>query len=68
MKEKKYNKECADGVIKSLGLDAKRIEKCMGDPDADMENPVLKEEQDAQLISEIRFHFPLFIGHCSLAS
>ncbi|KAK5843963.1 hypothetical protein E1A91_A01G009800v1 [Gossypium mustelinum] len=49
MKEKKYNKECADGVIKSLGLDAKRIEKCMGDPDADMENPVLKEEQDAQV-------------------
>ncbi|KAG8502030.1 hypothetical protein CXB51_000208 [Gossypium anomalum] len=49
MKEKKYNKECADGVIKSLGFDAKRIEKCMGDPDADTENPVLKEEQDAQV-------------------
>nr|KJB12291.1 hypothetical protein B456_002G010300 [Gossypium raimondii] len=49
MKEKKYNKECADVVIKSLGLDAKKIEKCMGDPDADMENPVLKEEQDAQV-------------------
>ncbi|KAB2044731.1 hypothetical protein ES319_D01G110600v1 [Gossypium barbadense] len=42
MKEKKYNKECADG------LDAKKIEKCIGDPDADTENPVLKEEQDAQ--------------------
>ncbi|PPR84489.1 hypothetical protein GOBAR_AA36220 [Gossypium barbadense] len=49
MKEKKYNKECADVVIKSLGLDAKKIEKCMGDPDADMENSVLKEEQDAQV-------------------
>ncbi|TYG82828.1 hypothetical protein ES288_D01G120700v1, partial [Gossypium darwinii] len=48
MKEKKYNKECADGIIKSLGLDAKKIEKCIGDPDADTENPVLKEEQDAQ--------------------
>ncbi|KAL0454310.1 UNVERIFIED_CONTAM: Vacuolar-sorting receptor 3 [Sesamum latifolium] len=49
MKEKKYNKECADGVIKSLGLDLKKIEKCMGDPDADSDNPVLKEEQDAQI-------------------
>ncbi|PPD79927.1 hypothetical protein GOBAR_DD23157 [Gossypium barbadense] len=32
----------------SSGLDAKKIEKCLGDPDADMENPVLEEEQDAQ--------------------
>ncbi|KAJ0077547.1 hypothetical protein Patl1_35378 [Pistacia atlantica] len=49
MKDKKYNKECADGVIKSLGLDNKKIEKCMGDPEADADNPVLKEEQDAQV-------------------
>ncbi|KAE8669689.1 Vacuolar-sorting receptor 1 [Hibiscus syriacus] len=49
MKAKKYNKECADGVIKSLGLDGKKIETCMGDPDADRDNPVLKEEQDAQV-------------------
>lgn len=49
MKDKKYNKECADAVIKSLGLDAKKIEKCMGDPNADADNPVLKEEQDAQV-------------------
>ncbi|KAL3515365.1 hypothetical protein ACH5RR_022267 [Cinchona calisaya] len=49
MKEKKYNKECADSVIKSLGLDLKKIEKCMGDPDTDSDNPVLKEEQDAQV-------------------
>ncbi|OIT08594.1 PREDICTED: vacuolar-sorting receptor 3-like [Nicotiana attenuata] len=49
MKEKKYNKECADGVIKSLGLDLRKIEKCMGDPSADEDNPVLKEEQDAQV-------------------
>ncbi|XP_073119322.1 vacuolar-sorting receptor 3-like [Henckelia pumila] len=49
MKEKKYNKECADGVIKSLGLDLKKIEKCMGNPDDDSDNPVLKEEQDAQV-------------------
>ncbi|XP_052210617.1 vacuolar-sorting receptor 3-like isoform X2 [Diospyros lotus] len=49
MKEKKYNKECADEVIRSLGLDVKKIEKCMGDPNADSDNPVLKEEQDAQI-------------------
>ncbi|KAL5706826.1 Vacuolar-sorting receptor 3 [Ranunculus cassubicifolius] len=49
MKQKKYNKECADTVIKSLGLDARKIEKCMGDANADSENPVLKEEQDAQV-------------------
>ncbi|KAF9621210.1 hypothetical protein IFM89_016704 [Coptis chinensis] len=49
MKEKKYNKECADGVIKSLGLDNKKIEKCMGDSNADSDNPVLKEEQEAQV-------------------
>ncbi|KAK3135986.1 hypothetical protein QOZ80_5BG0426230 [Eleusine coracana subsp. coracana] len=49
MKEKKYTKECADGVIKSLGLDHKAIDKCIGNPDADEENPVLKAEQDAQI-------------------
>ncbi|XP_041010612.1 vacuolar-sorting receptor 3-like [Juglans microcarpa x Juglans regia] len=49
MKEKRYNKDCADGVIKSLDLDTKNIEKCMGDPNADSENHVLKEEQDAQV-------------------
>ncbi|XP_073025030.1 vacuolar-sorting receptor 3-like [Primulina eburnea] len=49
MKEKKYNKECADGVIKSLGLDLKKIEKCMGNPEDDSDNAVLKEEQDAQV-------------------
>ncbi|KAL3814311.1 hypothetical protein ACJIZ3_015579 [Penstemon smallii] len=49
MKEKKYNKDCADGVIKSLGLDLKKIEKCMGNPETDSDNTVLKEEQDAQV-------------------
>uniref|UniRef100_A0A0E0EG82 Uncharacterized protein n=1 Tax=Oryza meridionalis TaxID=40149 RepID=A0A0E0EG82_9ORYZ len=49
MKEKKYTRECANGVIKSLGLDLERINKCVGDPEADEENPVLKAEQDAQI-------------------
>ncbi|CAN1288896.1 Vacuolar-sorting receptor 3 [Linum perenne] len=49
MKEKKYNKECSDSVVRSLGLDMKKIDKCMGNPDADAENPILKAEQDAQV-------------------
>lgn len=49
MRKKKYNKECAETVIASLGLDSKRIEKCMGDPNSDSDNPLLKEEQDAQV-------------------
>lgn len=49
MKEKKYTKECADEVIKSLGMDVKKIDKCIGDIDADVENPILKAEQEAQV-------------------
>ncbi|KAM3313438.1 hypothetical protein ACQJBY_032808 [Aegilops geniculata] len=49
MKEKKYTHECASHVIKSLGLDMDKINKCVGDPEADEENPILKAEQDAQI-------------------
>ncbi|KAF0913663.1 hypothetical protein E2562_023763 [Oryza meyeriana var. granulata] len=49
MKEKKYTPECAVDVIKSLGLDVEKINKCVGDPKADEENPILKAEQDAQI-------------------
>ncbi|XAR55734.1 hypothetical protein NMG60_11035919 [Bertholletia excelsa] len=49
MKDKKYTKECADQVIKSLGLDIKEIDKCVGDPNADEDNVVLKTEQEAQI-------------------
>ncbi|XP_029120581.1 vacuolar-sorting receptor 1 [Elaeis guineensis] len=54
MKEKKYTKECAEEVIQSLGVDLKKINKCIGDPDADEENPVLKAEQDAQIGKDSR--------------
>uniref|UniRef100_A0A1D1Y6P4 Vacuolar-sorting receptor 2 n=2 Tax=Anthurium amnicola TaxID=1678845 RepID=A0A1D1Y6P4_9ARAE len=54
MKEKKYTKECADDVVRSLGLDVKMIDRCIGDPDADKENPVLKAEQDAQIGKDSR--------------
>jgi hypothetical protein len=31
------------------GLDLGKIDKCIGDPEADEENPILKAEQDAQV-------------------
>ncbi|XP_042022526.1 vacuolar-sorting receptor 1-like [Salvia splendens] len=49
MKDKKYNKECADRVIKSLGYDVRKIDQCIGDIEADVDNPVLKAEQEAQV-------------------
>ncbi|XP_022721878.1 vacuolar-sorting receptor 1-like isoform X2 [Durio zibethinus] len=49
MKEKKYTKDCADKVILSLGVDLTKIDKCIGDTEADVDNPLLKAEQDAQI-------------------
>lgn len=49
MKEKKYTQECSNQVIESLGVDLKEIEKCVGDPTANVENAVLKSEQEAQI-------------------
>ncbi|KAF7142872.1 hypothetical protein RHSIM_Rhsim05G0231000 [Rhododendron simsii] len=49
MKDKKYNNDCANDVIKSLGVDVNEIQKCIGDPTADVENPILKAEQEAQI-------------------
>ncbi|KAL8508687.1 hypothetical protein ACS0TY_019076 [Phlomoides rotata] len=49
MKKKRYSKECAEEVMKSLGLPIEKINKCMGDPEADAENEVLKIEQDLQV-------------------
>ncbi|KAG8377136.1 hypothetical protein BUALT_Bualt09G0137000 [Buddleja alternifolia] len=49
MKEKKYTKECADQVIKSLGVDIKKIDECIGDTEADVDNPILKAEQESQI-------------------
>ncbi|OMP04807.1 hypothetical protein COLO4_09277 [Corchorus olitorius] len=51
MKENKYNKECADQIIRSLGLDLTKIDQCIGDPKADVNNRVLQAEQDAQISS-----------------
>ncbi|CAA0827470.1 Vacuolar-sorting receptor 2 [Striga hermonthica] len=49
MKENMYTKECADRVIQSLGYDIKKIDECIGDIEADVENPVLSTEQEAQI-------------------
>ncbi|KAL5578438.1 hypothetical protein UlMin_020137 [Ulmus minor] len=49
MKEKRYSKECAEDVMKSLDLPIEKIEKCMGDPQADEDNQVLKVEQEVQV-------------------
>nr|XP_043611186.1 vacuolar-sorting receptor 2-like [Erigeron canadensis] len=49
MKDGKYNKDCADEVIKSLGVDIKKINECVGKTEEDVENAVLKAEQDAQI-------------------
>ncbi|XP_062073136.1 vacuolar-sorting receptor 1-like isoform X2 [Humulus lupulus] len=49
MKAKKYTEECANEVIQSLGVDFKKIQSCVGDPESDTENPVLKTEQDTQI-------------------
>ncbi|KAJ4895699.1 Vacuolar-sorting receptor 1 [Raphanus sativus] len=49
MKDNKYTKECADEIIKSLDIDLKKVDKCIGDPNADVENPILKAEQESQV-------------------
>uniref|UniRef100_A0A3N7EPG2 EGF-like calcium-binding domain-containing protein n=1 Tax=Populus trichocarpa TaxID=3694 RepID=A0A3N7EPG2_POPTR len=49
MKNKRYSKECAEDVLKSLDLPVEKIEKCMGDPEADVENEVLSIEQELQV-------------------
>jgi len=49
MKAKTYSKTCAEDVMKSLDLPMEKINKCMGDPEADVENEVLKMEQDSQV-------------------
>ncbi|CAN6453795.1 unnamed protein product [Victoria cruziana] len=49
MSEKKYNQDCAEEVIKSLYLSVKKVRECMGDAEADADNPVLKLEQELQV-------------------
>ncbi|KAI4318944.1 hypothetical protein MLD38_032597 [Melastoma candidum] len=49
MQEGKFSKACAGQVIDSLGMAKDKIEKCMGDPNVDEENPILQAEQGSQI-------------------
>ncbi|KMZ59345.1 vacuolar sorting receptor 6 [Zostera marina] len=49
MKDNKYSKDCAEEVLKSLALPLDKIKECMGDPNADVDNALLKAEQDRQV-------------------
>ncbi|GMH27714.1 hypothetical protein Nepgr_029557 [Nepenthes gracilis] len=49
MKERKYSKTCAEDVLKSLNLSVHKVRECIGNPEADVENEVLKNEQDMQV-------------------
>ncbi|KAI3666815.1 hypothetical protein L6452_41852 [Arctium lappa] len=54
MKNNKYTKDCTEEVIKSLGVDIKKIDECVGDPESDAENAILKAEQEAQIGNGVR--------------
>ncbi|KAL5132758.1 Vacuolar-sorting receptor 1 [Glycine soja] len=54
MRENKYTEECSDQVIKSLGVDLKKVKDCVGDPSANAGNAVLNAEQDAQIGNDDR--------------
>jgi hypothetical protein len=49
MREKKYSRGCAEEVVASLGLPPEMMAECMGDPEADADNEVLKTEQMVQV-------------------
>lgn len=36
-------------LVYTAAVDLKKIKDCIGDPQADVDNPVLKAEQDAQV-------------------
>lgn len=38
-------------VMCFIGVDLKKVDDCVGDPEADVDNQVLKAEQDAQVSS-----------------
>jgi len=54
MKEKKYGPVCAEEVLKSLSISVDEVRKCMGNPEADEDNAILINEQNAQVGSGTR--------------
>lgn len=49
--QRKKKAASENGCFANLGVDLKKIDKCIGDPEADVENEVLKAEQDTQVKS-----------------
>ncbi|XP_054779134.1 vacuolar-sorting receptor 7-like [Prosopis cineraria] len=67
MKEKRYSKDCAEDVVKSLGLPIEKIKECTGDPEADVVNEILNTEQNLQVGQgsrhDVTFLHTLFVNN-----
>ncbi|CAI5995810.1 unnamed protein product [Closterium sp. NIES-64] len=49
MEEKQYNQECGEKLMTGLGVDPQKVRACMGEPNRNAANPVMEEEQEAQV-------------------
>lgn len=47
-------------------MDLNKIKECIGDPEADVENPILKAEQDAQVEFPWPFSSNIFYSYIFL--
>jgi hypothetical protein len=48
--------------LHDIGVDMNKIKDCIGDLNADVENPILKAEQDAQVGIPQRFLYGILVG------
>lgn len=44
-----HTSNCMNVFTLETGLDVKKVDKCMGDPNANSDHPLLKMEQDSQV-------------------
>ncbi|CAI5929857.1 unnamed protein product [Closterium sp. NIES-64] len=49
MADKMFNAVCAETVLTSLGIDVRTVRTCVGDPTQDVDNPLLQQQEDAQV-------------------
>ena len=65
------NNKAVTSLMCFKGVDLKKVDECIGAPDADVENPVLKAEQEAQVLQQnalfFTFVFLLFLSLKHLA-
>ena len=65
------NNKAVTSLMCFKGVDLKKVDECIGAPDADVENPVLKAEQEAQVLQQnalfLTFVFLLFLSLKHLA-